>query len=155
MEMDISEVSREAGVPASTIRFYEEKGLIRSCGRRGLRRTFRKGVLERLALIALGRSAGFSLDEMGRLFSGERGKIDRAMLLSKADELDDQIRHLSFIRDNLRHAACCPAPSHMQCRKFRQLLRMAMRTQRRARRGVANRGPGAAKTSTKFSDSSW
>lgn len=55
--MDISEVARRSGVPASTLRFYEEKGLIASTGRRGLRRLFPANVLERLALIALGRSA--------------------------------------------------------------------------------------------------
>ena len=36
--MDISEVARRSGVPASTLRFYEEKRLIASIGRRGLRR---------------------------------------------------------------------------------------------------------------------
>ena len=51
--MDITEVARRSGVPASTLRFYEEKGLIASIGRRGLHRLFDPGVLERLALIAL------------------------------------------------------------------------------------------------------
>ena len=36
--MDITEVAKRSGVPASTLRFYEEKGLIASVGRRGLRR---------------------------------------------------------------------------------------------------------------------
>jgi DNA-binding transcriptional MerR regulator len=62
--VDITEVARRSGVPASTLRFYEEKGLIASIGKRGLHRVFDPGVLERLALIALGRSAGFSLDEI-------------------------------------------------------------------------------------------
>lgn len=67
--MDIAEVARRAGVPASTLRFYEEKGLIASIGRRGLRRVFDPGVMERLALIALGRAAGFSLDEIALMFA--------------------------------------------------------------------------------------
>src|SRR5690606_12774455 len=58
---DIAEVSRQSGVPASTLRFYEEKGLIASVGRKGLRRQFEASVYDRLALIALGRAAGFSL----------------------------------------------------------------------------------------------
>ena len=33
---DIAEVAQRAGVPASTLRFYEERGLIASVGRRGL-----------------------------------------------------------------------------------------------------------------------
>ena len=51
--MDIAEVSKKAGVPASTLRFYEEKGLIASTGRQGMRRRFAPGVLDQLALIAL------------------------------------------------------------------------------------------------------
>jgi DNA-binding transcriptional MerR regulator len=60
--MDIAEVARRSGLPASTLRFYDETGLIRSVGRKGLRRLFEPAVLERLSLIALGRNAGFSLE---------------------------------------------------------------------------------------------
>jgi len=124
--MDIAEVARRSGVPASTLRFYEEKGLIRSIGRSGLRRVFDGGVLERLALIALAQAAGFSLDEIGRLFAGGgRVRIDREMLAAKAEELDGTIRKLTAMRNGLRHAAACRAPSHMECPKFRRLLRAA------------------------------
>ena len=124
--MDINEVARKAGVPASTLRFYEEKGLIRSTGRRGLRRTFDPKVLDRLALIALGGAAGFSLDEIGRMFAPDgRPRIDRRMLSAKADALEGTIRQLTAMRDGLRHAAACPAPSHLECPTFRRLLRAA------------------------------
>ena len=58
---DISEVAKQSGVPASTLRYYEEKGLIASNGRRGLKRTFDPDVFEKLGLIALGRASGFTL----------------------------------------------------------------------------------------------
>lgn len=126
MHLDISEVAQRSGVPASTLRFYDEKGLIASTGRRGLKRLFDAGVLERLALIALGRTAGFSLDEIARMFGADgQPRIDRLMLTSKADELDRTIRNLSVMRDGLRHAAVCSAPSHMECPKFRRILRAA------------------------------
>lgn len=125
-QLDIGEVVQQSGVPASTLRFYEEKGLIASTGRRGLRRLFDAGVLERLALIALGRAAGFSLDEIALMFVPEgRPRIDRRMLAAKAEELDKTIRRLSAMRDGLRHAAACPAPSHMECPTFRRILRAA------------------------------
>ena len=121
--MDITEVGKRAGLPASTLRYYEERGLIASVGRRGLRRTFNPAVLERLALIALGRSAGFSLDEIARMFAPDgRPKIDRRVLSAKAEELDGRIRTLTAMRDGLRHAAVCPAKSHMECPTFRRLL---------------------------------
>ena len=124
--MDIAEVAQRSGVPASTLRFYEEKGLIAPVGRRGLRRLYAAGVLERLALIALGGAAGFSLDEIGRMFAPDgRPRIDRQLLAPKAAQLDGTIRKLTAMRDGLRHAAACPAPSHLQCPTFRRLLRAA------------------------------
>nr|WP_197703478.1 helix-turn-helix domain-containing protein [Sulfurifustis variabilis] len=121
--MDIAEVAERSGVPASTLRFYEEKRLIASTGRRGLRRLFDPGVVERLALIGLGRAAGFTLDEIALMFASDgRPRIDRKMLAAKAEELDRTIRRLSAMRDGLRHAAVCPAPSHMECPSFRRFL---------------------------------
>ena len=124
--MDIVEVAQRSGVPASTLRFYEEKGLITSIGRRGLRRVFEPKVLERLAIIALGRASGFSLDEIARMFAPDgRLRIDRQLLTAKADALDRTIRQLRAMRDGLRHAAACRAPSHMECPTFQRLLRAA------------------------------
>tara|TARA_R110001592_G_scaffold10110_2_gene52755 strand:+ start:16391 stop:16849 length:459 start_codon:yes stop_codon:yes gene_type:complete len=124
--MDIAEVAKRTGVPASTLRFYEEKGLISSIGRQGLRRVFSANILERLALIALGRAVGFSLNEIGCML-GAKGDpvINRELLVSKADELDRSIQRLIAMRDGLRHAAVCSAPSHMECPKFRHLLGLA------------------------------
>jgi len=125
-DLDISEVAQRSGVPASTLRFYEEKGLISSVGRRGLRRLFDPGVLERLALIALGRAAGFALDEIVLMFAPDgRPHINRQMLTAKAEDLDRTIRKLTAMRDGLRHAAACPAPSHMECPTFRRFLQAA------------------------------
>lgn len=72
------------------------------------------GVLERLALIAVGRAAGFSLDEIALMFAPDgRPRINRQMLLAKAAELDRTIRKLADMRDGLRHAAACRAPHGM------------------------------------------
>jgi DNA-binding transcriptional MerR regulator len=126
--LDIAEVAARAGIPASALRFYEEKGLIASVGRRGLRRLFTADVLERLALIALGRLAGFSLEEIAAMFSPDgRLRIRREKLTDKADDLDRTIRRLTAMRDGLRHAAVCKAPNHLECPTFRRLVRTAGR----------------------------
>lgn len=123
--LDIGEVAKASGLPASTLRFYEEKGLIRSLGRNGLRRQYGADVLDRLALISLGRIAGFSLDELVEMFSMESPEIDRTLLLAKAAQLERKIEELSALRDSLRHAAACGAPNHFECPKFLRLLRVA------------------------------
>ncbi len=123
--MDIAEVAKQTGVPASTLRFYEQRGLISSNGRHGLRRLFGPDVIERLALIGLGQTAGFSLDEIaGMLTRSGKPAINRAALSARAEALDANIRRLSAMRDALRHAAVCPARSHLECPTFRRLLKV-------------------------------
>ena len=126
-DLDISDLAKRSGVPASTLRYYEEQGLLRSIGRRGLRRVFAASAMDRLALIALGAAAGFSLAEIGRMIGGDgRPRIDRKALSAKAGEVDLAIQRLAATRDALRHAAACPAPSHLECPTFRRLMHAAL-----------------------------
>ena len=102
------------------------KGLIASTGRRGLRRIFNPHILERLALISLGQAAGFTLEEISLMFTAEGNpQIDRTMLAAKADQIDRTIRQLRAMRNGLRHAAACPATSHLQCPSFQRLMQAA------------------------------
>jgi DNA-binding transcriptional MerR regulator len=143
--LDIGEVSERTGVRPSALRYYEEIGLISSIGRHGLRRQFAPDALLQLKLIAMGQSAGFSLDEISAMF-GKNGAPDlpRATLRRKADDLDRQIRLLTALSDTLRHVADCPAPTHMECPTFRRLVEVAgrrggARARRRRRRAKAER----------------
>lgn len=133
-ELDIGQVSRQAGLPASTLRYYEERGLIRPLGRNGLRRVYDASVMQRLALIALGRAAGFSLDEIAGMFD-EHGHfaVDRPRLLRRANDLDRHIQRLQALRDGLRHAAHCKQTDHLQCPVFQRLLNNALVTQNKQR----------------------
>lgn len=126
MDMDISEVARRSGLPASALRYYERRGLIRSLAHQGERRRFAADVLDQLALIALGQAAGFSLDEISAMFTSQgKASIDRPMLAAKADELERIVKRLKAMIEGLRHAAACPAPSHAECPSFQRLLRAA------------------------------
>ncbi len=132
--LDIGDVSKLSGLPASTLRFYEEKGLIQSIGRNGLRRQFASSVVEQLEFIALGRTAGLSLEEIRPMFSANGAyHVNRDLLTAKADELDSEIKRLVAVRDGLRHAAECSAPSHSECPKFQKLLRVAGRARGKVR----------------------
>ncbi len=123
--MEIGEVSKHSKLPASTLRFYEEKGLIHSIGRNGLKRIFSPDIMQKLALITLGRNAGLSLEEISEMLLPQGIQIDRQLLLSKAEDLDKKISEMTAMRNGLRHAAACKAPSHLECPTFLRLLNIA------------------------------
>lgn len=129
-ELDIGEVVKRSGVPASTLRYYEQLGLLQALGRRGLRRQYDEQVLERLALIGLGQAAGLSLQQIGASLPPQRGciSLDREALLAQADVLQRQITQLQRVRRHLQRAAACPeARDARQCGSFRKLLRAQQR----------------------------
>ena len=133
--LDIGVLAERSGVPASTLRYYEEVGLIASVARRGLRRQFDLGTLDQLAVIALGKKAGFSLDEIRGMFGKEGApELSRTALHGRVDQLEDQIRELTTLRNVLRHVAECSAESHMACPKFQRLLKEVTKAPRQARR---------------------
>lgn len=127
--VDIGALSKTSGVPTSTLRYYEEVGLIQPLGRNGLRRQYSEDTLVQLALISLGKAAGFSLGEINAMFDKNRSPdLPRSTLYQRADELDRQVRRMATLSSLLRHVAECPAPSHMTCPRFRKLLRVACPT---------------------------
>jgi DNA-binding transcriptional MerR regulator len=128
--MDIGEVSKKSGISTSTLRFYEEKCLIGSIGRNGLRRQYHSNVLEKLALITLAKQAGFKLDDLNELFKNQKMiLLDKAQLKKKAIEIDKKIKQMEAVRDGLIHAGNCKAPSHLECPTFQRLLSLATKKQ--------------------------
>ena len=124
--MDISEVARRTGLPSSTVRFYEKTGLIKALSSAGERRRFAADVLDQLALIALGQAGGLSLDEIRAMLPVDGApRVDRSVLLAKAEEIDATIKRLRAMSAGLRHAAECPAANHAACPKFQRLLKAA------------------------------
>lgn len=67
--MTIGEVARRADLRASTIRFYEDKGLLPQAARRSGKRVYGESILKRLALIEVAKAAGFELDEIAVLLA--------------------------------------------------------------------------------------
>ncbi|WP_459206135.1 helix-turn-helix domain-containing protein [Pseudomonas sp. MLB6B] len=130
--MDISDVARRTGVPASTLRYYANKGLITPLSGHGQRRQFAPDVVQRLALIALGQAAGFSLDEVMAMLT--EGEVDRARLSEQADLLDTRIKRLQAMSKGLRHAAQCPQTDHLACPTFQRLVKVAAEQSHKGKR---------------------
>ncbi len=78
----ITELSREYGVTARAIRFYEDKGLL-APRRNGQQRIFSQRDRARLKLILQGKRVGFSLNEIGEMLD----------LYDLGDRRETQLRH--------------------------------------------------------------
>ncbi len=132
--LDIAEVAHRSGLAPSTLRYYEKRGLIASDGRRGLRREYDDSVLTRLALITLGRRAGYSLDQIGALLrpQGENYELNRHELRNQAHNLRSQAEELRATADLLDHVAACTAPSHLECPRFQTLLKDTLKVKEAA-----------------------
>ena len=105
--MVISEVARRAGLRPSTLRYYEQVGILPPPERASGQRRYDAGVLGRLAVISRARQTGFTLDEIKQLFFGFRDDIaasDRWRRLSvrKIDELEASIERMAAMQRLLR-----------------------------------------------------
>jgi DNA-binding transcriptional MerR regulator len=122
-ELDIAEVAERTGLAASALRFYEQRGLIASTGRNGLRRTFAPAVLDRITLISCAQAAGFTLAQIARfLVATPDDTLLREQMANKAVQLDEEIARLARMRDSLKHAATCTHAPLVECPEFKTRL---------------------------------
>src|SRR3954463_9741784 len=108
----IGDVAARAGVEASAIRYYESLGLLPQPDRVGGKRRYGNDVLDRLALIALAKDAGFTMKEIRALvsdFAPDSGPAERWRMLAtrKLAELDESAARLRRMRKVLRQALEC------------------------------------------------
>lgn len=67
--MNIKDVAERAGLPAKTIRYYEEIGLIRPLRSANGYRAFRDSDLHKLAFLARARGLGFTIEDCRKLLA--------------------------------------------------------------------------------------
>ena len=123
----VGAAAKAAGVGLQTLHYYERLELLPKPKRSAANyRLYSPEAIRRVQFIKKAQALGFSLDEIALMFGRDgRPRIDRQILSARADELDRTIRKLRAIRQGLRHAAACPARSHIECPTFRRLLRAA------------------------------
>jgi Cu(I)-responsive transcriptional regulator len=106
--MNIGEASGRSGLPAKTIRYYEDIGLIRpERGRNGYR-DYGADDVHKLRFLHRSRSLGFSVDECRQLLAlyedKSRASADvKDIASSKLTEIDRKIRELTELRRTLEH----------------------------------------------------
>jgi MerR family transcriptional regulator, redox-sensitive transcriptional activator SoxR len=136
--LTIAEVSRRSGVAASALRFYEERGLIRSERAGSGHRRYPRAVLRRIAFIVFAQKMGLTLDEVG----AELAKLPENRVPERSDwaklsdswtrRIDERISELQRLRAGLTECIGCGCLSLDRCR-------LANPGDRAARRGPGPR----------------
>jgi MerR family transcriptional regulator, redox-sensitive transcriptional activator SoxR len=120
-ELSVGEVARRSGLRVSTIHFYEAKGLIKPWRSSGNQRRFAREVLRRIAVIKIAQRAGIPLSRIKQALSelpADRApaKADWTRLSAKwRAELDERIRSLTALRDQLDGCIGCGCLSTKYC----------------------------------------
>ena len=121
--MSIGELARKAGLAASTIRYYEEVGLLPPSKRSIGRRVFDEDTLDRLLVIAFAKEAGFSLAEIRQLFDGfasdtPAGARWQKLATAKLAEMEALAARIDTMKQLLREALRCGCVELDACGKL-------------------------------------
>ena len=101
--MNIGDVARRSGLPAKTIRYYEEIGLIKPLRDANGYRAFRDSDLQKLAFLGRARALGFSIEDCRALLAlygdQERASADvKRIALAHLRQIDEKLAALQSIR---------------------------------------------------------
>jgi DNA-binding transcriptional MerR regulator len=122
-QLTIGELAERVGVATSALRYYEELGLLHPAERRGGRRYYDQPAVDVVGAILLLQDVGFTLAEIGRLWSGHTDRAAQGeLLMDKLDELARKADEIAVAREALRHALDCPAPKLTECPSFRAVV---------------------------------
>lgn len=120
-QLTIGQLAERAGVATSAIRFYEERGLVQSRRTTGNQRRYEQSQLRRIAFIRTAQRVGLSLEEIAEaldtLPAGRTPTKADWTRLSRAwrPRLDDQIRRIQLLRDQLDSCIGCGCLSLKTC----------------------------------------
>lgn len=124
--LSIGQLADRTGVPATTLRYYDELGLVRPVSRAAGRRRYAASAVRDVGLILCFREIGFSLAEIARFVAGERdGRHE--MIDRKLAELAEQQHRIEVARTALEHGKKCPASEPMRCSRFWSIVEGRLR----------------------------
>jgi len=119
--MNIGDVARLSGLPAKTIRYYEEIGLVTPLRDANGYRRFRDTDLHKLAFLGRSRALGFTIEDCRTLLAlYEDDHRESANVKQLAEEhlakINDKIEQLRSIRATLTHlVSACAGDDRPDC----------------------------------------
>lgn len=120
--MTIGQLSAETGVPTSTIRFWERRGLLAPAGRQSGQRRYTADAVRGVVMLRLLQEVGLTLADIRR-FRDERAATPRSwhsLVAEKLTDVERQIAALEHARDLLTHASTCRHDDLLACPGFQE-----------------------------------
>ena len=116
MTISIGQAAAETGFPASTLRYYEQIGLLPAPERVSGRRVYSEAAIDRLRVIALARSLDFSLDDVRDLLDGfpadtpasDRWRVANTKRIAALEEQATSIERMLGLLRHLSEECSCP-----------------------------------------------
>ncbi len=105
--MNVGEAGRRTGLPAKTIRYYEEIGLIRPDRAANGYRDYSSDDIHRLAFLRRARGLGFAIEECRQLMAlyNDRNRAShdvRELAISHVAAIEEKVRELQGMRATLQ-----------------------------------------------------
>jgi MerR family copper efflux transcriptional regulator len=119
--MNIGEAARHSGLPAKTIRYYEEIGLVRPDRRDNNYRDYGDHTVEVLRFLRRSREFGFTIEQCRALLSLYEDPTRcssevKTLASARIGEIDAKIRELEALRESLGTLVCqCPGDAAPDC----------------------------------------
>lgn len=119
--MNIGKASKRTGLPAKTIRYYEDIGLIRPLRDANGYRAFREQDIHKLAFLGRARAMGFSIDDCRSLLAlyedESRASADvKQVALQQLAQIDRRLAELKEMRNTLAHlVSACAGDDRPDC----------------------------------------
>lgn len=118
--LTIGQVAHQAGLRTSTLRYYEDIGLIPPPVRISKQRRYDESVFQRLALIKLAQMAGFTIAQIHTLLNGfpentTAGERWRELSTPKLAEVHVLMQRLQEMQDTLEKTMKCECPTLHEC----------------------------------------
>jgi DNA-binding transcriptional MerR regulator len=126
--LSIGDLAQRTGVATSTLRYYDELGLVRPTGREsGGRRRYDASAVQAVGVIRFLREVGFTLAEISSFLAADEPRSRQEITDRKLVEVIEQQRHLEVAREVLEHGRQCPAGDPMRCSRFWSIIEAHVR----------------------------
>jgi DNA-binding transcriptional MerR regulator len=119
----IGELARRTGAAVTTLRYYDELGLVRPKTRASGQRRYDESAVRAVGVVLFLRDIGFSLSEVAELVTARTGTTRWSTLLDrKLSALAEYERRIIVARTALEHARNCPAKDPTRCQRFWSII---------------------------------